>query len=103
MRLPAVWSVLTTRMLLAAVVAESQGGAGSQKGPALLQDYIAFTVTQPPAALELDPFYKKYGRGPASLLDADPRLYELVSQVIPATKMPGNVYVGRLRQAPAPR
>jgi hypothetical protein len=61
MRLPAVLSVLlTTGMLLASVVAGSQGGAGSQKGPALLQDYIAFSVTAPPAALELDPFYKKY-------------------------------------------
>ena len=35
------------------------------------------------------------GRGPDSLLATDPRLYELVRQVIPATKMPGNVYVGR--------
>src|SRR5262245_51776177 len=42
------------------------------------------------------------GRGPDSLLEADPRLYELVRQVIPSTKMPGNVYVGRTRaQAPA--
>ena len=32
----------------------------AQRPPALLQDYIAFTVTAPPAALELDPFYKKY-------------------------------------------
>jgi hypothetical protein len=38
------------------------------------------------------------GRGPDTLLDVDPRLYELVRQVIPATKMPGNVYVGRVRQ-----
>jgi hypothetical protein len=37
------------------------------------------------------------GRGPESLLAADPRLYELVKQVIPSTKMPGNVYVGRVR------
>ncbi|HEY7498300.1 MAG TPA: hypothetical protein VH740_07295 [Vicinamibacterales bacterium] len=43
------------------------------------------------------------GRGPETLLDADPRLYELVRQVIPATKMPGNVYVGRTRQAPPPK
>ena len=40
------------------------------------------------------------GHGPESLLKADPRLYELVRQVIPSTKMPGNVYVGRTRQAP---
>jgi hypothetical protein len=40
------------------------------------------------------------GRGPDTLLAADPRLYELVRQVIPSTKMPGNVYVGRTRQAP---
>jgi hypothetical protein len=37
------------------------------------------------------------GRGPETLLEADPRLYELVRQVIPATRMPGNVYVGRTR------
>ena len=37
------------------------------------------------------------GRGPESLLAADPRLYELVRQVIPPTKMPGNVYIGRVR------
>jgi hypothetical protein len=34
--------------------------AQQQRAPALLQDYIAFTVTASPAALELDPFYKKY-------------------------------------------
>jgi len=38
------------------------------------------------------------GRDRQSLLEADPRLYELVRQVIPDTKMPGNVYVGRRRQ-----
>ena len=43
------------------------------------------------------------GRGPETLLAADPRLYELVRQVIPSTKMPGNVYVGRARQAPPAR
>jgi hypothetical protein len=37
------------------------------------------------------------GRGPEWVLDNDPRLYELVRQVIPSTKMPGNVYVGRRR------
>jgi hypothetical protein len=37
------------------------------------------------------------GRDRDSLLAADPRLYELVRQVIPATRMPGNVYVGRTR------
>jgi hypothetical protein len=42
------------------------------------------------------------GRGPETLLASDPRLYELVRQVIPATRMPGNVYVGRTR-TPAPR
>jgi hypothetical protein len=38
------------------------------------------------------------GRDRDSLIAADPRLYELVRQVIPASKMPGNVYVGRTRQ-----
>jgi hypothetical protein len=37
------------------------------------------------------------------LLENDPRLYELVRQVAPAHKMPGNVYVGRTRQAQTPR
>jgi len=38
------------------------------------------------------------GRDRDSLIASDPRLYELVRQVIPSTKMPGNVYVGRTRQ-----
>jgi hypothetical protein len=37
------------------------------------------------------------GRGPEWVLDNDPRLYELVRQVIPASRMPGNVYLGRTR------
>ena len=41
------------------------------------------------------------GRGPDTLLQTDPRLYELVRQVIPATRMPGNVYIGRVRGQPA--
>jgi hypothetical protein len=43
------------------------------------------------------------GRGPDTLLEADPRLSELVRQVIPSTRMPGNVYVGRVRARQAPR
>jgi hypothetical protein len=43
------------------------------------------------------------GRGRDSLLAADPRLYELVRQVIPATKMPGNVYVGHTRATLPPK
>lgn len=38
------------------------------------------------------------GRGPDWVLDNDPRLYELVRQVIPASRMPGNVYIGRTRR-----
>jgi hypothetical protein len=50
---------------LASAALESQGGAGrggnqTQRPPALLQNYTAFSVTAPPASLELDPFYKKY-------------------------------------------
>ena len=52
--------VLLTGVLLATVGVQTQSQAGKRTGPALLQDYIAFTVTAPPAALELDPFYKKY-------------------------------------------
>ena len=53
--------LLATALLLVTAGVESQDPAGAQKGaPALLQDYIAFTVTAPPAALELDPFYKKH-------------------------------------------
>ena len=36
------------------------GGAAGQRPPALLQNYVDFSVTAPPATLELDPFYKKY-------------------------------------------
>ena len=43
------------------------------------------------------------GRGRDTLLAADPRLYELVRQVIPATKMPGNVYIGRTRATLPPK
>ncbi len=61
MRRPVVTSfVLLTGVLLATVGVQTQSQAGKRTGPALLQDYIAFTVTAPPAALELDPFYKKY-------------------------------------------
>jgi hypothetical protein len=53
-------------------------------------------------ATGIEAFVFGSGRGPESLLEADPRLYELVRQVIPSTKMPGNVYVGRVRgQTPA--
>ena len=54
--------LLGAGLLLATAVADSQGGGGAQKpaAPPLLQDYISFTVTAPPAALELDPFYKKF-------------------------------------------
>jgi hypothetical protein len=37
------------------------------------------------------------GRDRESLVASDPRLYELVRQVIPSSRMPGNVYVGRTR------
>jgi hypothetical protein len=52
--------VLVTGILAMTTLAQGQSQAGKRTGPALLQDYIAFTVTAPPAALELDPFYKKY-------------------------------------------
>ena len=54
-------------------------------------------------ATGIEAFVFGSGRGPDSLLEADPRLYELVRQVIPATKMPGNVYVGRVRGQAPPR
>jgi hypothetical protein len=53
----AIAGVLVT---LAALKGLATSSAQPQRAPALLQDYIAFTVTAPPAALELDPFYKKY-------------------------------------------
>ena len=43
------------------------------------------------------------GRGRDTLLAADPRLYELVRQVIPSTKMPGNVYIGHTRATLPPK
>jgi hypothetical protein len=36
------------------------GGRSGPRRPPLLEDYVKFTVTAPPAELELDPFYKKY-------------------------------------------
>jgi hypothetical protein len=53
----AIAGVLVT---LTALKGLAPSSAQQQRAPALLQDYIAFTVTAPPAALELDPFYKKY-------------------------------------------
>lgn len=44
----------------AAPSAQQKRGAPASRQPALLQDYVTFTVTGPPAQLELDPFYKKY-------------------------------------------
>ena len=51
----------------AASAARESHGRGGRRGtatgprpPALLQNYIDFSVTAPPKELELDPFYKKY-------------------------------------------
>lgn len=63
MRKSIVSSVLMAAgLLLATPGARSQDrdGAPKPRQPALLQDYIRFTVTAPPAPLGLDPFYKKY-------------------------------------------
>jgi hypothetical protein len=38
------------------------------------------------------------GRSPDALKQDDPRLYELIAQVIPGHAVPGNVYTGRLRR-----
>lgn len=38
------------------------------------------------------------GRGPETLKRDDPRLYELIAQVIPGHAVPGNVYTGRTRR-----
>ena len=56
MRRSSSWSVWSSRQPRPAVRSVRRPRAG----PALLQDYIEFSVTAPPAALELDPFYKKY-------------------------------------------
>jgi hypothetical protein len=56
-------SALIVAVLSLAVLgapAQQRRDAQKPRPPALLQDYIKFTVTAPPAALELDPFYKKY-------------------------------------------
>jgi hypothetical protein len=45
----------------------------------------------------IEAYTRSNGRTPQWLQEADPRLYELVRQVIPARKMPGNVYVDRPR------
>jgi hypothetical protein len=63
MRQSVVSSVLIIAgLFLVALGVQSQDRQGAQqkREPALLQNYITFTVTAPPAALELDPFYKKY-------------------------------------------
>ena len=38
------------------------------------------------------------GRSPESLKQDDPRLYELIGEVIPGHAVPGNVYTGRTRR-----
>lgn len=54
-------SVLVVVALTLASPAEPQRfGQQKPKGPALLQDYVQFTVKPPPPELQLDPFYKKY-------------------------------------------
>ena len=45
----------------------------------------------------IEAYTRSNGRTPQWLLEADPTLYELVRQVIPTRKMPGNVYVDRPR------
>jgi hypothetical protein len=61
MRRSAITSlVLMFGALLVTLGVDAQSQAGKRTGPALLQDYLAFTVTAPPAALDLDPFYRKY-------------------------------------------
>lgn len=46
----------------------------------------------------IEAYTSSNGQTRESLLESDPRLFELVRQVIPAHKMPGNVFVGRVRQ-----
>jgi hypothetical protein len=53
-------AVLIAAFAAATTVVTSQDRVVAPKGPPLIQDYIAFSVTAPPPALELDPFYKKY-------------------------------------------
>jgi hypothetical protein len=62
MRKPVVAIALIVAILsLLSPGAQGQERRGAQgQRPPLLQDYIKFSVTAPPAALELDPFYKKY-------------------------------------------
>ena len=52
--------VLLSAGILFAAQNRPQQGTMPKREPALLQNYITFTVTAPPAALGLDPFYKKY-------------------------------------------
>lgn len=54
--------LIVAALSLATSGAQTQGRRGAQgpREPALLQDYIKFTVTAPPTSLELDPFYKKF-------------------------------------------
>ncbi len=52
--------VANLSLAAAGVQAQGRGGAQGHRASALLQDYIPFTVTAPPAEPGLDPFYKKY-------------------------------------------
>ena len=49
-----------TLLLANGIEAQERGSRQGAREPALLQDYIRFTVTPPPPELGLDPFYKKY-------------------------------------------
>src|SRR5262245_13186249 len=55
-------ALIIVALSLAVVASQVQTRETSpqKREPALLQDYTKFTVTAPPPALGLDPFYKKY-------------------------------------------
>lgn len=55
-----VWSARLGLSILVCAVSLPADGQTKPRPPALLQDYTAFSVTAPPAALGLDPFYKKH-------------------------------------------
>jgi hypothetical protein len=60
MRKAVVASVLVVAVLALGTQAQQRRGEPKQRPPALLKDYVTFTVKPPPAELNLDPFYKKY-------------------------------------------
>ena len=76
---------------------EDAYAAAKQKGLESAQGYSGNNLNEYWAG-GVEAYVFGSGRNRDWLVATDPRLYELVRQVIPSSKMPGNVYVGRTRR-----